>query len=75
MKVTYYGHSCFSVLVNGKQILFDPYITPNELAEDINVDQIKADYIFVSHAHYNHITDVVRIAKNTKGQVFGNFEI
>lgn len=75
MKVTYYGHSCFSVLVNGKHILFDPYITPNELAKDINVDEIKADYIFVSHAHYDHITDAVRIAKNTGAKVFGNFEI
>ena len=32
MNITYYGHSCFSVEVNGKQLLFDPFITPNELA-------------------------------------------
>lgn len=75
MKVTYYGHSCFSVLANGKNILFDPYITPNELASHIDVDEIKADYIFVSHAHYDHITDVVRIAKNTGAKVLGNFEL
>lgn len=75
MKITYYGHSCFSVFANGKHLLFDPYITPNELAKDINVDEIKADYIFVSHAHYDHITDVARIAKNTGAKVLGNFEI
>ena len=75
MKVTYYGHSCFSVLANGKNILFDPYITPNELASHINVDEIQADYIFVSHAHYDHITDVIRIAKNTGAKVLGNFEL
>jgi len=75
MKVTYYGHSCFSVLANGKNILFDPYITPNELASHINVDEIQADYIFVSHAHYDHIADVIRIAKNTGAKVLGNFEL
>lgn len=75
MKVTYYGHSCFSVYSNGKHILFDPFITPNELAKNINVDEIKADYIFISHAHYDHILDVERIAKNTGAKVLGNFEI
>ncbi|MEO6177149.1 MAG: metal-dependent hydrolase [Flavobacterium circumlabens] len=75
MKVTYFGHSCFLVTAGGKNILFDPFITPNELAKDIDVDQIQADYIFLSHAHYDHITDVVRIAKNTGAMVLGNFEI
>ena len=27
MNVTYYGHSCFSVEVSGKTLLFDPFIT------------------------------------------------
>ena len=75
MKLTYYGHSCFSVFANGKHLLFDPFITTNELAKHINVDEIKADYIFISHAHYDHILDVERIAKNTGAKVLGNFEI
>jgi L-ascorbate metabolism protein UlaG (beta-lactamase superfamily) len=75
MEITYYGHSCFSVLANGKQILFDPYITENTLAKNVNVDEIKADYIFISHAHFDHINDAVRIAKNTGAKVLGNFEI
>jgi L-ascorbate metabolism protein UlaG (beta-lactamase superfamily) len=41
MKITYYGHFCFSVYAGGENILFDPFITPNEQAKDINVDQIK----------------------------------
>lgn len=75
MKVTYYGHACFSVFANGKHLLFDPFITPNDLAKHINIDEIKADYIFISHAHYDHIFDVERIAKNTGAKVLGNFEI
>ncbi len=40
MKLTYYGHSCFSVVAAGKTLLFDPYVTPNELARAIDVDTI-----------------------------------
>jgi len=38
MKITYYGHSCFNVTVNGKKILFDPFITGNELASKIDAN-------------------------------------
>ena len=75
MKLTYYGHSCFSVLAGGKTLLFDPFITPNELARAINVDTIPADYIFVSHGHFDHVADVVRIAKRTGAMVLGNWEL
>ena len=45
MKVTYYGHACFGVEIANKHLLFDPFITPNELAKDVNVDRVPADYI------------------------------
>jgi len=75
MKFTYYGHSCFSVVAGGKTLLFDPFITPNELAKAIDVDGIQADYIFVSHGHFDHITDVLRIAGKTGAKVLGNWEL
>ncbi len=43
MKVTYYGHACFAAQVARKTLLFDPFITPNELAKGIEVDQVPAD--------------------------------
>jgi L-ascorbate metabolism protein UlaG (beta-lactamase superfamily) len=75
MKITYYGHSCFGLTVSGKNLLFDPFITPNELAKSINVNDIKADYIFVSHGHEDHIADAVEIAKNTNATVVACYEI
>jgi L-ascorbate metabolism protein UlaG (beta-lactamase superfamily) len=75
MKITYYGHSCFGVEVNGVHLLFDPFISPNPLAEAINVDEIKADYILLSHGHEDHVADAVRIAKRTGAKVIANFEI
>jgi L-ascorbate metabolism protein UlaG (beta-lactamase superfamily) len=75
MKFTYFGHSCFAVLAGGKTLLFDPFVTANPLARAIDVDQIEADFIFVSHGHYDHTTDVVRIAKRTGAKVLGNWEL
>ena len=65
MKLTYYGQSCFSVQIAGKKILFDPFISHNEQAKDIDVDSIEADYIFVSHGHGDHTADLVSIAART----------
>lgn len=75
MKLTYYGHSCFGVEVAGKHLLFDPFISPNPLASNIDVEAIKADYILISHGHVDHVADVERIAKRTNATIISNFEI
>src|SRR5258707_6366449 len=75
MKIIYYGHSCFAAEINGKNLLFDPFITQNPLAKAVDIKKIKADYIFVSHGHYDHITDTVAIAKQTGATVISNFEM
>ena len=75
MKITYYGHSCFGVHVAGKNLLFDPFIRPNELARSIDVNSIPADYIFLSHGHEDHVADAVEIATRTKATVVSNYEI
>lgn len=75
MNLTFYGHSCFSVEIKGKTILFDPFISGNELAKNIDIDKIKADYILISHGHEDHVLDVERIVKNTGAKIVSNFEI
>ncbi len=75
MKITYYGHSCFSASLQDKTLLFDPFISPNPRASHIRVDQITADYILLSHAHEDHVADVVPIAKRTNATVLCAFEI
>ena len=75
MKVTYYGHSCFAVHVMNRTLLFDPFIRANELAKGININALKADYIFVSHGHVDHIADTAEIATRTGAMVVSNFEV
>ena len=75
MKTTYYGQSCFGIEVKGKHLLFDPFISPNELASAIDVDTIPADYILLTHGHGDHIADAERIAKRTGAKIISNYEI
>ncbi len=75
MNLTYYGHSCFSVTVNHKKLLFDPFITGNELAKDIDIDAIEADYILLSHGHFDHVADAESIAKRTGATIIAAYEI
>jgi len=75
MKLTYYGQSCFRVEINGKSLLFDPFITPYELAKHIDVHSIPADYILLSHGHGDHVADCVSIAQRTGAKVIAAFEI
>ena len=56
-------------------LLFDPFITQNPLAEAVDITIIEADYILVSHAHYDHIIDTAAIADQTGATVISNYEV
>ena len=75
MQITYYGHSCFGIETNGTNLLFDPFISGNELASDIDITQIPADYILLTHGHQDHVLDVEAIANRTGARVISNFEV
>lgn len=69
MKFTYYGHSCFELKAGGKTLLFDPFISPNQLAKDIDVNSLKPDYILLSHGHGDHMADLFTIEKKSRAKV------
>lgn len=75
MKITYLGHASFSIEAHGKTLIVDPYITDNELAKNIDINKLEADYIVITHAHGDHILDVEAIASRTGAKVISNFEI
>ena len=76
MKITFYGQNSLSIEVGGKHIIVDPFITGNDLSKDkVDIKQLKADYILVTHAHQDHTLDVEAIAKNTGATVVSNYEI
>lgn len=75
MDITFYGQSCFGITLNGSRLLFDPMISGNPLAKAINIDEIEADYILLSHGHADHVADAEQIAKRTGAKIIANWEI
>lgn len=56
-------------------MLFDPFITPNGLARNVQVSEVRADYILVSHGHMDHMADAGDIARRTGAMIISNYEI
>jgi len=75
MKATFHGHAVVMLETEeGQKLLFDPFINGNELC-DLDVNTVEADYIFVTHAHDDHLGDTIEIAKRTGAEVITTVEI
>ena len=75
MKITYLGHASLLIEFNEISIIVDPFVSGNPLASAIDVNDLDADYILITHAHQDHILDVEKIAKNTGATIISNYEI
>jgi L-ascorbate metabolism protein UlaG (beta-lactamase superfamily) len=75
-RLTWHGHSCFTLETgDGTRIMFDPWLDENPTA-DIKTDAVgKLDYILVSHGHFDHFADCVKLAKQTGATVVSTFEL
>ena len=72
--LTYFGHSAFQIESDNINILIDPFISGNPLAP-ITKEELKPDFIVITHGHSDHIGDAVEIAKASNSPVIANFEI
>ncbi|TDL98578.1 metal-dependent hydrolase [Macrococcus brunensis] len=64
MEVTFHGQSCISFEANDKKVIVDPFITGNPLS-DLNVEEVEADFIVLTHGHGDHLGDTIALAKRT----------
>lgn len=72
--LTFLGHAAFALESGQTAILIDPYLTGNPQAA-ARPDELKADYILVTHAHGDHLGDTVAIAKRTGAKVVATAEV
>ena len=75
MKITFLGHASLNIELAGINIIVDPFISANDLAKDIDLNSLKAEYILITHAHQDHVLDVESIAKRTGAKIVSNYEI
>ena len=74
LSITFLGHAGFLFDDGAKKLAVDPFLTENPIAVH-SADDIEADYIALTHGHFDHISDTPTIAKRTGATVIGSFEI
>ncbi|MCL4206065.1 MAG: metal-dependent hydrolase [Pirellulaceae bacterium] len=72
--LTWLGHGTWLIEADDTKILLDPFLDENP-SSPVKAADIDADYILVSHGHFDHIADAVPIAKRTGATVIAVFEI
>jgi L-ascorbate metabolism protein UlaG (beta-lactamase superfamily) len=74
-KITYYGHSTFGLTTSTGQVaIIDPWIMSNPRCPESLKKLDRLDAIFVTHAHSDHIGDLLAIARQHKPKVVATFE-
>ncbi len=74
VKITWLGHACFALESEGKHLLVDPFLNDNDKAP-VKAEDMRADFIFLTHGHFDHVNDAPRIAQRTGAAVLCNFEV
>jgi L-ascorbate metabolism protein UlaG (beta-lactamase superfamily) len=73
MQLTYLGHA--AVLAKGSiSVIIDPFLTGNPQAT-VKPDDVKVDYILLTHGHSDHVGDALEIAKKNSATIIAPFEL
>jgi L-ascorbate metabolism protein UlaG (beta-lactamase superfamily) len=74
-KVTYFGHSTFSLTTpSGQVALIDPWVMTNPRCPKVLHHVPRLDVIFLSHAHSDHLGDLLALTQQHKPQIVAMFE-
>ena len=66
-------HACFTVTAGGETLICDPFIDGNPI--HVSMEDLKVDYIFVSHAHGDHLGCAYELAKQCDALIITTAEI
>lgn len=80
-KVTWHGHAAFEIVTpSGTVFLIDPWLNnptnKKHLGDRDPLSTIsRADYILISHGHFDHVGDAVEIAKRAGSRLVATLEL
>lgn len=74
MKLTFLGHSSIHIDTGNHQLIIDPFLDGNPMAS-AQPEEIKADYILLTHGHSDHIGDAEKIARRTGATIIAVVEL
>jgi len=74
MEIIYHGHSTVQITHEGTSFIIDPFLTHNPIAKT-KVEDVKVQYILLTHGHSDHIGDALEIAKQNDATIIATFEL
>lgn len=74
LNITYFGQSVLLVEHGQDSIIIDPFINGNPHT-NIKVEDLKVNYIYVTHGHGDHLGDTVELAKQNNATVIAPVEL
>lgn len=74
MKLTWYGHGTWLIETGDHRIVLDPFFDDNPSATVAAAD-VEADFILISHGHFDHVADAAAIANRTGATLVAIYEI
>ncbi|MBY6082513.1 MULTISPECIES: metal-dependent hydrolase [Ruegeria] len=77
MKIIWLGHGSFRIHAAGQVLLIDPWLSGNPmLPEDQHEAAVQgATHILLTHAHFDHVADVLPLAKRLNIPVVGQYDV
>ncbi|WP_306152972.1 metal-dependent hydrolase [Roseovarius sp. MMSF_3281] len=77
MKIIWLGHASFRIEIGGQCLLVDPWLTGNPMMPEDKRDKATqgATHILLTHAHFDHVSDVLGVAKAQEIPVVGQFDL
>lgn len=74
-RITWFGHAAFKIEIANKTVLIDPWLDGNPTSP-IKASEIeRADIVYVTHDHGDHLGDAVAICKRTGATFVSTFEL
>ena len=74
-KLTWHGHATCSLETDdGVRLVIDPFFGENP-ACDLSVEDVEADFVLITHGHFDHVADAVPLAQRTGATIISTFEV
>jgi len=77
MQIVWLGHGSFRYEIEGKVLLVDPWLNGNPMMpEDRHAEATAgATHILLTHAHFDHVVDVLGLARALNIPVVGQYDL
>ena len=74
IELTWFGHGTWQISLPEHTILLDPFFDENP-SSPIKAAEVDADFILISHGHFDHIADAAAVANRTNATVVAIYEV